>query len=225
MAEEAADAEVLLAALDQERRRSEELTRTLEAAEHEAVSATERLLKAQAKIEALKAKAKGRKPPAGASLAAVAADVAAEEEEAMEALQQRIAALKASRDKLIGAFDAQAAEVERLSTDNAALAEVRLWWTGQGGVGGLGPGGMRTVLCSYYDVAAPITAADTAACRHLAAAVPLHSRVWQPLCIELPAYTPPRSPSALLCSRWRNCGMLHPSGRHRRRAAWPKMSG
>ncbi len=40
-------------------------------------------------------------------------------------LQQRIAALKASRDKLIGAFDAQAAEVERLSVDNAALAEVR----------------------------------------------------------------------------------------------------
>lgn len=40
-------------------------------------------------------------------------------------LQQRIAALKASRDKLIGAFDAQAAEVERLSADNAALAEVR----------------------------------------------------------------------------------------------------
>ena len=119
-AEEAADAEVLLAALDEERRRSEELARLLEAAEREAVAATERLLKAQARIEALRAKARGRKPPPGTAAAAEAG-----EEEELEALQARIAALKAARDKLIAAFDAQAAEVERLSGDNAALAEVR----------------------------------------------------------------------------------------------------
>ena len=46
-------------------------------------------------------------------------------------LHQRMAALKASRDKLIAALDAQAAEVERLGTENAALAEV-----GRGGGGG-----------------------------------------------------------------------------------------
>lgn len=109
---------------------SEELVRTLEAAEREAVAATEQLLKAQAKIEQLKAKAKGKGGkdrggqsglPASPSLASL------EGGEAVEALQARIAALKASRDKLIGAFDAQAAEIERLSGDNAALAEVGGW--------------------------------------------------------------------------------------------------
>lgn len=43
----ARDAEVLLAELDRERHRSEELVRMLEAAEHEAVLATDRLMKAQ----------------------------------------------------------------------------------------------------------------------------------------------------------------------------------
>ncbi|KAI7845489.1 hypothetical protein COHA_001036 [Chlorella ohadii] len=123
--EEAADAEVLLAALDQERQRSEELVRTLEAAEREAVAATEKLLKAQAKIEQLKAKAKGKggKDKGGLPASPSLASLGEGGEAAIEALQERIAALKASRDKLIGAFDAQAAEIERLSGDNAALAE------------------------------------------------------------------------------------------------------
>lgn len=43
----ARDAEILLAALDRERQRSEELARMAEAAEHEAVLATDRLMKAQ----------------------------------------------------------------------------------------------------------------------------------------------------------------------------------
>lgn len=103
---------------------SEELVRTLEAAEREAVAATEKLLKAQAKIEQLKAKAKGKGGKYKGGLPASPSLASLEGGEAVEALQARIAALKASRDKLIGAFDAQAAEIERLSGDNAALAEV-----------------------------------------------------------------------------------------------------
>ncbi|PRW32984.1 ubiquinone biosynthesis [Chlorella sorokiniana] len=121
--EEAADAEVLLAALDQERQRSEELVRTLEAAEREAVSATEKLLKAQAKIEQLKAKGKAKDKGGVSGIPPSPSLASLDGGEAVEALQARIAALKASRDKLIGAFDAQAAEIERLSGDNAALAE------------------------------------------------------------------------------------------------------
>ena len=135
----AADLDILLAELDQERQRSEELVRTLEAAEREAVSATEKLLKAQQRIKQLGSGGKGRGlfggmkksassaslPPGGAGGAAgAAAGGEAEAEETAAVLQQRIVALKASRDKLIGAFDAQAAEIERLSGDNAALAEV-----------------------------------------------------------------------------------------------------
>ncbi|EFN51232.1 hypothetical protein CHLNCDRAFT_141243 [Chlorella variabilis] len=134
----AADLDILLAELDQERQRSEELVRTLEAAEREAVSATEKLLKAQQRIKQLGSGGKGRGlfggmkksassaslPPGGAGGAAgAAAGGEAEAEETAAVLQQRIVALKASRDKLIGAFDAQAAEIERLSGDNAALAE------------------------------------------------------------------------------------------------------
>ncbi len=102
--------------------------RTLEAAEREAVAATEKLLKAQAKIEQLKAKAKGKggKDKGGLPASPSLASLGEGGEAAIEALQERIAALKASRDKLIGAFDAQAAEIERLSGDNAALAEVGL---------------------------------------------------------------------------------------------------
>lgn len=137
----ARDAEVLLAELDRERHRSEELVRMLEAAEHEAVLATDRLMKAQQRIKQLEAKGKGKhsgkdsskdggkdgggaedslgQAPSAASLEGSAGGDAP----TLAVLQQRIAALKASRDKLIGAFDAQAAEVERLSADNAALAE------------------------------------------------------------------------------------------------------
>ncbi|KAI3430474.1 hypothetical protein D9Q98_005069 [Chlorella vulgaris] len=134
----AADLDILLTELDQERQRSEELVRTLEAAEREAVLATEKFFKAQQRIKQLESGGKrglfgGKKAPA---LAAAALDPSeagsatnlataggGEEAAAVQQLQQRIAALKASRDKLIGAFDAQAAEIERLSGDNAALAE------------------------------------------------------------------------------------------------------
>ena len=44
--------------------------------------------------------------------------------EAAAGLVQRVAALKAARDKLIAALDTQAAELERLSVENAALAQV-----------------------------------------------------------------------------------------------------
>lgn len=158
----AADVELLLAELDKERQRSEELLRTLEAAEKEAVSATEKWVKAQQRIKQLESsggggagggKAKGffggigsgmSRSGSAANLAAAAAAgeatpaaaagggagqhpngaAAAAAAGALVAdLQQRIAALKASRDKLIGAFDGQAAEIERLSGDNAALTE------------------------------------------------------------------------------------------------------
>lgn len=132
--EEQADAEVLLAALDQERQRSEELVRLVEAAEREAVAATERCMWAQQQADKWKAKAKGKKAPGADSVPASLDGL--DGGEAAEALQQRIAALKASRDKLIAAFDAQAAEIERLSTDNAALAEVDRGW-GAGWVVGL----------------------------------------------------------------------------------------
>jgi hypothetical protein len=127
-----ADLEILLAELDQERQRSEELVRTLEAAEREAVAATEKLLRAQQRIKQLESGGKRglfggvRKSGSAAALAPDAGGPAdgGGGEEGAAALQQRIAALKASRDKLIAAFDAQAAEVERLSGDNAALAQV-----------------------------------------------------------------------------------------------------
>lgn len=47
-------------------------------------------------------------------------------------LQERVAALKAGRDRLISALDTQAAEVERLQSLNAALAEVGGRWGCQG---------------------------------------------------------------------------------------------
>ena len=115
--------------------------RTLEAAEREAVAATEKLLKAQAKIEQLKAKAKGKGGKDKGGLPASPSLASLEGGEAVEALQARIAALKASRDKLIGAFDAQAAEIERLSGDNAALAEVGEVEQQAAGGDGCGPSG------------------------------------------------------------------------------------
>lgn len=129
-----ADLEILLAELDQERQRSEELVRTLEAAEREAVAATEKLLRAQQRIKQLEGGGKRglfggvRKSASAAALPPDGGGEPADGEEGAAALQQRIAALKASRDKLIAAFDAQAAEVERLSGDNAALAQVGCGW-------------------------------------------------------------------------------------------------
>jgi hypothetical protein len=199
------DLEVMLAALDQERHRSEELVRTLEAAEREAVSATEELLKAKLKLKQRDSKSGDSKAPtssggggggvqasaSGASLAVVEGlPPGAHGDAAVALLQQRIAALKASRDKLIAAFDAQAAEVERLSTDNAALAEVS----------------GSSCCCCWSSL-----------CWSCCCCLPgaSHSRPALSACTCL----------LCCCSLWCSCGRSLPTGRLRRRTAWHRMSG
>lgn len=76
-----------------------------------------------AEVDSLRRRLREAEQCAAAGGGAGAAGGAAGEPGA-EGLAQRVAALKASRDKLIAALDTQAAEVERLSAENASLLEV-----------------------------------------------------------------------------------------------------
>jgi hypothetical protein len=102
----------LEAELEVERRRSAQLSVALDDARAQAAAAAAPALPAQRSDQQLH-------HGAADSLAGAAA---------------RVSALKASRDKLIAALDAAAADVERLSAENAALAEVGCcrWGTAAG---------------------------------------------------------------------------------------------
>ena len=104
-----------------------ELLRAMEAVKAEGRRAAEQLAAAQQQLRDL---GRQHRSGSGAGASSVRASASAtslsdlgggEGEEA----QRRLAALKASRDKLIAALDAQSAEVERLAVENGALAEVR----------------------------------------------------------------------------------------------------
>lgn len=107
------DVELLLKELDAEKKAYRKLEKVASTAQRDAAKAQERLATAKVTIKALK---KGKAPPS----APVDSD---NEEETVAQLQSRITALKNARDRLIEALDGQAAESERLGSENAALAE------------------------------------------------------------------------------------------------------
>ena len=110
------DIKMLLRELDRERTANLELVAVVEATQEDAAAAAERLVAAEKQVRALK--------KYGGAFAAPpsAADIAATPEQ----LHMRIASLKAARDRLIEALDVQAAEADRLTVENAALAETVL---------------------------------------------------------------------------------------------------
>lgn len=107
-----ADLETLLAELDRERAQSAQLATAVQTAQAEMHALRQRLQQA----EQLHGGGGLRPVGSSASMAEAGGDAAG--------LAQRVASLKAARDKLIAALDLQAAEVERLSAENAALTEV-----------------------------------------------------------------------------------------------------
>eukprot|EP00887_Chlorella_sp_A99_P007323 scaffold2.g7323.t1 len=131
------DAEILLDELDREREVNAELAAQLEAADAERRKLATQLEAADAERRKLEEQlaavqqghqraqrgGRGASPLRPSASAASLAEAGGEEDEGPAALQRRLAALKASRDKLIAVLDGQAAEVEWLTTENAALAE------------------------------------------------------------------------------------------------------
>jgi chromosome segregation ATPase len=138
------DLEVLLKELDEERRERKGVEGVLAAAqghvqqlEQQLAVANARIAELEAQLDHLQLKQQQQQQQqqqvngmhasvSTSSLTALEAGLGGETgDEVMAAAQRRISALKASRDKLIAALDGAQAEVERLTGENAALAEVR----------------------------------------------------------------------------------------------------
>lgn len=110
-----ADIEVLLKELDEARATNADLEDAMLAAQAESVQAAERLQRAE---KQLRAKSKNT-----AVFRRREARSTEEKEEAIEILEARNMELKMARDRLIESLDMQAADIDRLAQENAALAD------------------------------------------------------------------------------------------------------
>jgi chromosome segregation ATPase len=109
-----ADIEVLLKELDEARATNADLEDAMLMAQAKSAQAAERLQRAEKQLRA-KSSHKLIKRQGIRSAAA--------EEETIETLQARNAELKMARDRLIESLDLQAADVDRLTQENGALAD------------------------------------------------------------------------------------------------------